>query len=141
MAGAIDGLVYPGAVAIGFSALESMLLIDGHSFTEQLARAAVGPAVHSVFAMIWGYGLAHSVFSVTGRLRRALWQVVPLGAAMALHGLYDFALVGYGATLAASLGIGALWVVMVIGSRRLLAADKARAAGAAPWRPNSRCEP
>jgi RsiW-degrading membrane proteinase PrsW (M82 family) len=125
----VDGLVYPGAVAIGFAATESVLLASGHTLSEQLARAVVGPAVHSVFAMLWGYGLAHARFAASTPRARLLWQVLPLGAAMLLHGLYDLAIIGFGATLPAGVLFAVLWLAMVLGARRLLAMDRARHAG------------
>ena len=128
----LDGLVYPCAVAIGFAGAESLLLAGDAPLLEQAARAAVGPAVHSVFAMVWGFGLAHAHFSARTPAARWLWQALPLLAAMLLHGLYDFALLGLGLTWAASALFAVLWLTMVLAARRALALD--RAAGGGPWR-------
>lgn len=116
----LDGLVYPGAVAIGFAAFENLLQAGNHTPLEQIARAAVAPPVHSVFAMIWGFGSAHAWFRARTAAARFLWQALPLAAAMLLHGLYDFALLGHGATYVASGIVGTLWIAMVLYSRHLV---------------------
>ena len=52
---------------------------------------------------------------------RTLCRLVPLGLAMALHGLYDFFLLAFDATLPASGIILLIWVALQKGHRPLIA--------------------
>jgi RsiW-degrading membrane proteinase PrsW (M82 family) len=122
----IDGLVYPSCVAIGFAAIESLTQAIHLTPWEHAARAAVGPPLHSVFAMIWGFGVAHAWFRATTTIGRILWQVIPLAAAMLLHGLYDFALLGLDSTFLASAILAVLWIAMLFVARHLVFAEIAK---------------
>ena len=119
----IDGLVYSAAVAIGFATFENFLnlvylpYLDG---TEQLARAAVSPLTHSLFAAIWGFGVSRAFFGVRSRAARWLWQAGPLLVSMLLHGFYDALLIGWNATIPASATIALIWGFVLWNARRVL---------------------
>lgn len=121
----IDGMVYAAAVAIGFATVENMLFAPLLPWSEQLARAITSPLTHSLFAAIWGFGTAHALLVARTRTGRLLWQLLPLGLAMALHGLYDFFLLAFDATLPASGIILLIWVALIFYSRRLIWLEKA----------------
>lgn len=121
----IDGMVYAAAVAIGFATVENLLYAQLLPWPEQLARAVTSPLTHSLFAAIWGFGTAHALLVARTRTGRLLWQLLPLGLAMALHGLYDFFLLAYDATFPASAVILLIWVALIFYSRRLIRRQKA----------------
>jgi RsiW-degrading membrane proteinase PrsW (M82 family) len=115
----IDGLVYAGAVAIGFASIENVLYLPHLTLVEQIARAVASPLTHSLFAAVWGWGVSRAFFTARTRRARFLWQAGTLAAAMALHGAYDFFLLAYNATLLAGALALALWLLM-IGRARVL---------------------
>jgi len=115
----IDGLVYAGAVAIGFATVENLLYAQILPWPQQLVRAITSPLTHTVFAAIWGFGAAHALQESRSGTSRLLWQLLPLLVAMALHGLYDFFLLAYNATIPASTIILVLWVGLILYARRL----------------------
>ena len=121
----IDGMVYAGAVAIGFATVENLLYAQILPWPQQLARAVTSPLTHSLFAAIWGFGAAHALIVCRSKGCRLLWQLVPLVLAMAVHGLYDFFLLAFNATLPASAVILLLWVALILHSRRLVRLQKA----------------
>jgi RsiW-degrading membrane proteinase PrsW (M82 family) len=119
----IDGLIYSSAVAVGFAAVESLLYLPYLDWPHQLARSLASPLTHSLFAAIWGFGLSRARFGGGSRLFRWLWQALPLVLSMVLHGLYDFLLIGVGATIPAS-GIAlVLWLFLIVHARRLVRLD------------------
>ena len=115
----IDGLVYAGAVAIGFATVENLLYAQFLPWPEQLVRAITSPLTHTVFAAIWGFGAAHALQHSRTATGRILWQLIPLLLAMFLHGLYDVFLLAWGATIPASAIILALWVGLILYAKRL----------------------
>lgn len=115
----IDGVIYACALAIGFAGLETVLSVPHVPLSEQLARAATAPLTHAVFAAIWGAGWARARFGGGSRLRRRAWVVLPFCLAAGAHGLYDFVLFAWDATLLAS-GIAlVLWVALLVSLRVL----------------------
>ncbi len=120
----IDGMVYAAAVAIGFATVENLLFAPLLSWPEMLARAVTSPLTHSLFAAIWGFGTAHALLVCRSRGRRLLWQLGSLALAMLAHGLYDFLLLGFNATIPASGVILLLWVGLIWNSRRLIRLQK-----------------
>lgn len=117
----VDGYIYAAVLAIGFATLENLLYLNWLTWQEQLARFLSSPLSHSLFAVIWGYGLAHARFFARTRAQRWLWQGGTLAASMALHGFYDFALFAWHATVVSGLLALVLWGLMVVHIRRLLA--------------------
>ena len=116
----IDGLIYSSGVAVGFAGVESLLYLPHIDWPHQLARALASPLTHSLFAASWGCGISRARFGGGSRLSRFSWQAVPLALSMMLHGLYDFLLIGMGATVPAS-GIAlVLWLFLIISARHLV---------------------
>lgn len=114
----IDGLIYAGAVAIGFAAFENVLYLPYLEWPGQLARAMASPLTHSLFATIWGLGLSLSRYRARSAAGCAAWQLLSLAAAMALHGLYDFVILAWNATYVAGAIVLVLWVAMIFFARR-----------------------
>ncbi|MCA9729758.1 MAG: PrsW family intramembrane metalloprotease, partial [Candidatus Eisenbacteria bacterium] len=122
----VDGVIYASTLALGFAAAENLLYVPYLELTEQLARAVASPLTHALFASIWGFGLARARLQARTRLRRRLWQIVPLLASMVLHGLYDFAVLSLGATLVASALMLVLWILTLGAIQRALADPRAQ---------------
>ena len=105
----VDGIIYSGLVALGFAAFENVFYLEFAAPAESLARALTGPLVHIVFASLWGYPIGLAVLA-----RKMLWQPILKGfaAAVILHGLYDFCVLGLPgwARFAAALIIVAAWL-------------------------------
>jgi RsiW-degrading membrane proteinase PrsW (M82 family) len=116
----IDGLIYAASVALGFAAVENLVFLRALPWSEGLLRALVSPLTHSLFAAVWGFGASHALLASKTRLARFLWQALPLAAAMALHGLYDIAALGHGATPLAAAIVAALWAFVIWNARRVV---------------------
>lgn len=115
----VDGIIYASAIAIGFAAAETALYVPHSSLPDQVARAFASPLTHAVFASVWGYGFAHARFSAETPSRRASWRVLSLALAATAHGLYDFAIFAFDASLAASGVTLSLWLAMLYKVRTL----------------------
>jgi len=123
----IDGFVYAAAIALGFASLENLLHLPNLSLGEQVARTLTLPITHSLFAAVWGFGVAHA------RLRMhpgpAFWllQIGSIVLAAFLHGLYDFLLLAYQWTFATSGLVLVLWITVIWRTRGLVQAQRGRA--------------
>jgi RsiW-degrading membrane proteinase PrsW (M82 family) len=116
----IDGLMYATAVALGFAAFENVLFLRVMPWPDGLLRVLVSPLTHSLFSAVWGFGVAHALLASRTRVERFVWQALPLAAAMALHGLYDIAvLVEHLAPLAAGV-VAVLWAFVIWNANRLV---------------------
>jgi RsiW-degrading membrane proteinase PrsW (M82 family) len=114
----LDGAVYAGASAIGFSAAETATMIwlgEGLSLP-LLSRAVAAPITHALFAVPAGLGLA------AWMLRKRLGLFV-LGAVVSVtaHGAYDLLLArGLPGAQASAAGIIlVLWLAFLETARRL----------------------
>ena len=109
----LDGFVYAAAISLGFATLENLLHLPGLSLGEQLARTATLPLTHTLFAAIWGLGIARARMVMTPGWMSRLWQVGSVVLAMVLHGLYDLLIFAWQATLLTS-GIAlVLWIFVI----------------------------
>jgi len=109
----IDGFVYAAAISLGFATLENLHHLPGMPVNEQLARAITLPLTHTLFAAVWGLGIARARLGDVPFGGRRLWAVGSVVLAMSLHGLYDFILFAWEATLLTS-GIAlVLWLVVI----------------------------
>jgi RsiW-degrading membrane proteinase PrsW (M82 family) len=114
----LDGAVYAGASAIGFSVAETATLIwMGEGLSLQLpTRAVAAPITHVLFAMPAGLGLAAWML----RGRRSLFA---LGAVVSVtaHGAYDLLLARGlpGAQTSAAVIVLVLWLAFLEIARRL----------------------
>jgi len=87
----IDGIVYASFIALGFSTVENLRLLQFLGTREAFAWGFAGPVVHMVFASIWGYYVGRAWLC-----RRALARTIlaALVAAAFIHGVYDFVVIG-----------------------------------------------
>ena len=89
-----------------------------------MARTLCLPITHTLFAAIWGFGIAHARLRMTpGPASWALQGGSILAAAM-LHGLYDFLLIGWEATFVTTGMVLVLWIVVIVHARRLVQARR-----------------
>ena len=114
----MDGIVYASFIALGYAVVENLHFLQFLQPAEAMARGFAGPPVHIVFASLWGYHVGRA--KVAGRriLRPALASFV---AAVLLHGIYDFIVLGFTeeALLVAALLIVGVWLWRLRLIRRL----------------------
>jgi len=116
----IDGLVYSSAISIGFASVESLIYVPLLGWPDHLARTLTAPLTHSLFSSIWGFGTGVAFFRTRSRSSRFLWQVLPLVAAMLIHGLYDYVLLAMNGAFAASGLALILWIFLIGYARHLV---------------------
>ncbi|WP_290585589.1 PrsW family glutamic-type intramembrane protease [Alicyclobacillus sp.] len=78
----VDCIVYAGACALGFAAVENILYVTGEGWPTALLRAVTAVPAHLMFGILMGTAFARSIWY--GRSRG--WAYVVPAAA---HGLYD----------------------------------------------------
>lgn len=78
----LDCIVYAGATALGFAAVENVLYVTSSGFNTAVLRSVTAVPAHLMFGIIMGHFFARSIWSGGNR---ALAYIVPAGA----HGLYD----------------------------------------------------
>lgn len=109
----IDGFVYAAAIALGFATVENLHHLPGLPLTDQLARAITLPLTHTLFAAVWGLGIARARLGEVPGGNPRLWALGSVALAMSLHGLYDFILFAWEATFLTS-GIAlVLWMLII----------------------------
>jgi protease PrsW len=116
----IDGFVYAAAISLGFASVENSCNLPDLPFAEQLARTAALPLTHTLFGAVWGFGIARARLRMAPGLRRTLWQAASAALGMELHGLYDFLLFAYNATLLTSALMLIVWVFVIWHARVLV---------------------
>ena len=109
----IDGFVYAAAIALGFASLENFHNLPHLEWPSQLARTIALPITHTLFSAIWGFGAAHARFAVPPGLRRKCWQIGTLALGMMAHGLYDYVIFAFQATLITSGLALAIWAFVI----------------------------
>jgi RsiW-degrading membrane proteinase PrsW (M82 family) len=94
--------------------VENLHHLPGLPLLEQLARTITLPLTHTLFAAVWGLGIARARLSpdIPDDLRGA-WAGASVLAAVALHGLYDFILFAWEATWATSALALVLWLFVI----------------------------
>jgi len=105
----LDGIVYASFLALGFATVENVIYLAALTPAEAVARGFAGPAVHIVFASLWGYRIGYTLLTGGNVIRAALaW----LAVAALLHGAYDFVVLGYSGTglVFAALLVLTLWL-------------------------------
>jgi RsiW-degrading membrane proteinase PrsW (M82 family) len=84
----IDCIVYSGAVALGFAAVETILYVTSSGFLTVVLRSVTAVPAHLMFGILMGAAFAESIW---GGRSRAWAYIIPAVA----HGIYDtFALAG-----------------------------------------------
>lgn len=88
-----DGLVYAGAAALGFAALQNALVLHAHPHGFiWIARATLALPAHLFFACAWGYALGRAKqLKNPGAIFPTTWLVAVVG-----HGLYAHFVYGRG---------------------------------------------
>ncbi|MEW6106413.1 MAG: PrsW family glutamic-type intramembrane protease, partial [Bacillota bacterium] len=87
----MDGIVYAVAAGLGFAATENLFYATTYGLAVGVFRAFITDLAHASFSGIVGYYLGRAKFDVqhaTGLVARGL------GIAIALHGTYDFLIIG-----------------------------------------------
>jgi RsiW-degrading membrane proteinase PrsW (M82 family) len=115
----IDGFVYAAAISLGFASLENLYNLPSLPLWEQLARTAALPLTHTLFAAVWGFGIAHARVCVPPGHVRRMWEIGTIVLAMFLHSLYDFLLFAYQATLLTSNLILVIWGCVIYRARAI----------------------
>jgi RsiW-degrading membrane proteinase PrsW (M82 family) len=107
----IDGIVYAGAAAIGFAAVENIDYFNAFRFADELvaSRSFRGFPVHVLISVIWGYALGKRMIAPKTRLLPYL-----AGSAL-LHGFYDTLIVfGVpGGSLVCMFGLTVIFAVLL----------------------------
>ena len=126
---AMDGIIYASFIALGYAVVENMHFLQYLETGPAIARGFAGPLVHIVFASVWGYHIGIALVA-----RQSIgWPALRwLIAAAALHGVYDFIVLGFSsaALIVAALLIVGVWLWRLQLLRRLGGeTDAARADG------------
>ncbi len=87
----VDGIIYAAFIALGFASYENFYYLEFLSPQEQLARGLSSPLIHCLFASLWGYPLGRAI--VAGQ-PLGIPLTKGLGAAVFVHGIYDFLVFG-----------------------------------------------
>ncbi len=82
----MDGIVYGATAALGFAAIENVLFVAAGGLFVAALRSVTSVPMHAMCGALLGYFVAQSVLA---RRRGAIWW--GFLAAVAVHGLYDFA--------------------------------------------------
>lgn len=92
-----DGIVYTGAVAIGFALLENIFYVVSNGFGNGIMRALTSIPLHTFTGVLMGYFIGTAKFSPDTRGGRVMAGFI---IAYLLHAVYDtFALSGSSAAL------------------------------------------
>ncbi len=83
---------------------------------------SVGPTSQlPVFSSAFGFGVGHARFVATSRAARWGWPLATLAVSALAHGVYDALILAHDATLPAAVVVFALWTVLVLRARRIVA--------------------
>ncbi len=87
----VDAVIYAAFISLGFATYENYWYLPTMHGWEAVGRALASPLVHVVFSSIWAYpiGWAHA-----HRRSEAIAAIVGLIVAFAVHGAYDFVVIG-----------------------------------------------
>lgn len=89
----MDGIVYGAAVAAGFATFENIFYVLDHGFAVAMLRAVVSVPGHILWGASIGYWMARVKF---GQCSLMASLVLGLGASVAGHGFFDFAISSLG---------------------------------------------
>jgi RsiW-degrading membrane proteinase PrsW (M82 family) len=123
-----DGIVYAGAAALGFAALENATVLRAHpTGSIWLARTLVALPAHLFFSALWGYSLGRSKHGtkLPSNIFPLAWVVATL-----THGLYTHFVYGRGPGALA----GVFPLLLGMGGVTYFAARDLRARGDRPSR-------
>ena len=86
-----DGIMYGVAVSLGFAAIENVLYVfwsEGEEVETAMLRMFTAVPAHAAFGVLMGYFVGRAKFLEKGK--RWLERMKGLGAAILVHGAYDF---------------------------------------------------
>jgi RsiW-degrading membrane proteinase PrsW (M82 family) len=123
-----DGIVYAGAAALGFAALENATVLRAHPVGWIWpARTLLALPAHLFFSAVWGYSLGRGKRGT--KLRSNIFPLAWMGATLA-HGLYTHFVYGRGPGALA----GVFPLLLAMGTATLFVARDLRAKGDRPSR-------
>ncbi|PRO66792.1 glutamic-type intramembrane protease PrsW [Alkalicoccus urumqiensis] len=82
-----DGIVYAGAVALGFATVENILYLSAEGLSTAFSRAFFPVSLHALMGVVMGYYLGAAKFS----RRPAVPLILSLAIPVILHGIYNAA--------------------------------------------------
>ena len=85
-----DGIVYAVCISMGFACLENLRYVLGES-NIWLGRTCTAVPAHACFAIVMGYFFTRAKFEP---VQKRKFLLLALLAATAIHGIYDFLLLG-----------------------------------------------
>ncbi len=115
----LDGVIYASFIALGYASHENVQYLEFLRGWEALGRSIASPAVHVMFASIWGYLIARAHFRGTSVVRAA---ALGLALAALVHGAFDFVTIG----LPDWVGIGPPLLILAIWLWRLHLIERIR---------------
>ncbi|MBN1500842.1 MAG: PrsW family intramembrane metalloprotease [Spirochaetes bacterium] len=89
----VDGIIYCVVAGLGFACMENILYVMNSGIGVALIRAFTAIPLHALAAGIMGYYIGKAKFSATAG-ERNLYFIKGLAAAILIHGIYDFVLMG-----------------------------------------------
>jgi len=124
----IDGIIYAGAVALGFASAENVIYINSLGASVILVRGPISTLGHMLFSSIWGYALGKAKFDPKNRMTLLL-----KGFALSafFHGLFNFLI--FTKVMSAIL----VYILMMV-LWRMLAGMVAEAEANSPFAPKNR---
>ena len=106
-----DGLIYAGAIALGFASFENIIQCTVLEGFERLGRAFAAPLTHAMFASIWGYAVGKA--RIAGR--PLAWPAVRgLVLAALCHGVFNFLTTSATLHLLSAALILVVWVWVIV---------------------------
>lgn len=87
-----DGVLFCGASALGFATIENVVYVltaGDRAMSVALKRAVMAVPGHLLYGIIMGYCMGRAR-AVRGRPEEKEWLVLGIGAAIVLHGAYNF---------------------------------------------------
>ncbi len=90
----VDYFVYASLSALGFAFVENLMYFNGSGLSTLVSRGLSAVLLHMALTSLAVYGLFYARYRK--RSRPLLWFAASFAAASAVHGLYDFWLVGQG---------------------------------------------
>jgi len=106
-----DGIVYGGAIALGFAGFENFFYLKTLGGLEFWGRAFASPLTHMVFASLWGYIVARAFLGKRG-LPGATVKGLVLAAVC--HGLFNFLTTSPMLRFFSALFILAIWIWVIV---------------------------
>ena len=95
-----DGILFCGMAALGFATVENLIYVltaGDEALGVAIGRALTAVPSHVAVGVVMGYGMGKAR-EARGTAKEHEWLILGLGAAILMHGAYDFILVAGGVT-------------------------------------------